>query len=104
MFVLGLLSLIGSLTGLVTAICWPLSIILLASSIGLGIAATIMGSGDLKRMAAGTMDRRGRERTKSGKVMGLVGFILSVVIIIAGVALVIVLIYNAQQGRPFRFF
>ena len=54
--VLGILSLV---------ICGPL-----------GIAAWVMGSGDLKQMDAGTMDPSGRGNTQAGKICGIIGTIL----------------------------
>jgi hypothetical protein len=57
--VLGILSLI---------ICAPL-----------GIVAWVMGSGDLKEMAAGTMDPSGRGNTNAGKICGMIGTILMVI-------------------------
>lgn len=45
----------------------------------LGIAAWIMGSGDLKQMDAGTMDPSGRGNTQAGKICGIIGTILLIV-------------------------
>jgi hypothetical protein len=50
----------------------------------LGIAAWVMGSGDLKEIDAGTMDPAGRGTTQAGKICGIIGtvlFIISLVII-----------------------
>ena len=50
----------------------------------LGIAAWVMGSGDLKEMDAGTMDPAGRGTTQAGKICGMIGtvmFIISLVIV-----------------------
>ncbi|MGA3283597.1 MAG: DUF4190 domain-containing protein [Verrucomicrobiota bacterium] len=53
----------------------------------LGIAAWVMGAGDLKQMDAGTMDPGGRGLTKAGKICGIVGTILLIVgIIVFGIA------------------
>jgi uncharacterized membrane protein len=52
----------------------------------LGIAAWIMGSGDLKKMYAGTMDASGRGKTQAGKICGIVATILSVVAFFAFIA------------------
>jgi len=54
--VLGILSLV---------ICQPL-----------GIAAWVMGNGDLKQMDAGTMDASGRSATNAGRICGIIGTIL----------------------------
>ena len=45
----------------------------------LGIAAWIMGSGDLKQMDAGTMDPSGRSNTQAGKICGIIGTILLII-------------------------
>jgi hypothetical protein len=45
----------------------------------LGIAAWVMGSGDLKQMDAGTMDPSGRGNTQAGKICGIIGTILLIV-------------------------
>jgi len=45
----------------------------------LGIAAWIMGSGDLKEMDAGTMDPSGRGNTQAGKICGIIGTILMMI-------------------------
>jgi hypothetical protein len=67
----GTLILILGILGLI--ICMPL-----------GIAAWVMGSGDLKEMDAGTMDGSGRSITRAGKICGMVATILFVVAFIAG--------------------
>lgn len=41
-----------------------------------GIAAWLMGSGDLKEMDAGAMDPSGRGTTQAGKICGIIGTIL----------------------------
>ena len=38
-----------------------------------GILAWVMGSGDLKAMAEGTMDSSGEGLTKAGKILGMIG-------------------------------
>ena len=38
-----------------------------------------MGSGDLKEMAAGRMDRTGEGMTKAGKIIGMIAAILAIV-------------------------
>jgi hypothetical protein len=39
----------------------------------LGIAAWLMGSSDLKAMAAGEMDPSGQSHTNIGKILGIIG-------------------------------
>ncbi|HTX20420.1 MAG TPA: hypothetical protein VMD27_00965 [Candidatus Aquilonibacter sp.] len=51
----------------------------------LGIAAWMMGSGDMKEMDAGTMDPSGRGSTQAGKICEIIGtilFILQLVFIV----------------------
>jgi hypothetical protein len=48
----------------------------------LGIAAWVMGSGDLKEMDAGTMDPSGRGITQAGKICGIIATILLIIAII----------------------
>jgi hypothetical protein len=45
----------------------------------LGIAAWVMGAGDLKQMDAGTMDPSGRGNTQAGKICGIIGTILLII-------------------------
>ncbi len=42
----------------------------------LGIAAIVMGSGDLKAMAEGRMDRGGEGLTNAGRICGIIGLVL----------------------------
>lgn len=48
----------------------------------LGIAAWLMGNGDLKKMAAGQMDPEGEGLTKAGKICGLIATILMVLALV----------------------
>ena len=67
----GTLILVLGILGLV--ICGPL-----------GIAAWIMGSGDLKQMDAGAMDPAGRSTTQAGKICGMIATILLILGVIIG--------------------
>lgn len=71
----GTLILILGILGLV--ICGPL-----------GIAAWVMGSGDLKEIDAGTMDPAGRGTTQAGKICGIIGTILMIIGVIVGILIV----------------
>jgi hypothetical protein len=62
----GTLVLVLGILGLV--VCGPL-----------GIAAWVMGSGDLKQMDAGTMDPSGRSTTNAGKICGMIATILMII-------------------------
>jgi len=65
----GTLILVLGILGLV--ICGPL-----------GIAAWIMGSGDLKQIDAGIMDPAGRSTTNAGRICGIISTILFALYII----------------------
>lgn len=52
------------------------------------ILAAIMGSNDLKEMAAGRMDRSGQGLTKAGQILGFVGIGLWVLGVIIQIVLV----------------
>src|ERR1043166_793320 len=65
--VLGILSLV---------ICQPL-----------GIAAWVMGKGDLKQIDAGAMDPSGRSLTNAGRICGMIGTILFALSVVAVIAL-----------------
>ena len=54
-----------------------------------GIPAMIMGKNDLAEMDAGTMDSAGRGTTNGGKICGIIGTILSVIMIIIQLAFVV---------------
>lgn len=56
----------------------------------LGLVAWVMGSGDLRRMRAGLMDRSGREMTNAGRICGMISVIIAAVM--AGLALLALLV------------
>jgi hypothetical protein len=70
----GTLILVLGILGLV--ICQPI-----------GIAAWIMGSGDLKQMDAGQMDPSGRGLTSAGRICGIVATVLLLLSIVVGLLL-----------------
>jgi hypothetical protein len=82
----GTLILVLGILGLV--ICGPL-----------GIAAWIMGSGDLKEMDAGTMDPSGRSNTNVGKICGIIATILMIVGVLIGGAIFILGLAASTAGR-----
>ncbi len=53
-----------------------------------GVAAWIMGNGDLKQIDAGTMDPSGRSLTNAGRICGMIATILLAVAILVGIAAV----------------
>jgi hypothetical protein len=69
----GTLILVFGILGLV--ICAPL-----------GIAAWVMGSGDLKQMDSGAMDPSGRSLTNAGRILGMIATILLGIGILVGIA------------------
>lgn len=64
-----------------------------------GIAAWVMGNTDLREMAAGRMDRSGRDLTQAGRICGIVGTLLilipMVIIILAAIGMVL---FGATAG------
>lgn len=62
----GTMILVFGIIGIV--ICFPL-----------GIAAWIMGNGDLAKMNAGQMDPAGRSNTNVGRILGMISVALTVV-------------------------
>ena len=44
-----------------------------------GIIAWVMGNGDLREMAAGTMDPSGQGLTQAGKICGMISVILQII-------------------------
>ncbi|MAI67055.1 MAG: hypothetical protein CMJ26_04170 [Phycisphaerae bacterium] len=61
----GTMILVFGILGLIT--CFPL-----------GIAAWVMGNGDLKKMDAGVMDPDGRGSTQAGKIIGMISVLLAI--------------------------
>jgi hypothetical protein len=53
-----------------------------------GIPAWVMGSGDLKKMNAGTMDPEGRGLTQAGRILGMICTILTAIVV--GIAILVI--------------
>ncbi len=70
----GTLILVLGILGLV--ICGPL-----------GIAAWVMGNGDLKQMDAGTLDPSGRGITNAGRICGMIATILMILAVVIMIAI-----------------
>ncbi|MCX7044334.1 MAG: hypothetical protein NTX50_02465, partial [Candidatus Sumerlaeota bacterium] len=64
-----------------------LGILGIVACVPLGIAAWIMGSGDLKEMAAGRMDKSGYQHTYTGRVLGMIATIIAIIVILAALVL-----------------
>lgn len=64
----------------------------------LGIAAWIMGNGDLKAIAAGTMDPAGKEMTNIGRILGIISSVLLILTIVGGILCLIFGIGVAALG------
>jgi hypothetical protein len=65
----------------------------------LGIAAWIMGNGDLREMDAGTMDPSGRGNTNAGRICGMIATILMILAALALVAVFALGILGAAASR-----
>jgi hypothetical protein len=65
---------------------------LLTSLTGLtcGITGWVMANRDLAKMSAGTMDPRGRRKTRNGRTHAIIGIILNIAVILLGVAFYVV--------------
>lgn len=67
----------------------------------LGIAAWIMGSADLKAMAAGLMDPSGRSTTNAGRICGMIGTaFLGIGLVVGVVAAAFFFLFASRQGFP----
>lgn len=56
----------------------------------LGIAAWLMGNGDLKQMDAGAMDAEGRSLTNAGRICGLIATCLLILaVVVYGIIIVL---------------
>jgi hypothetical protein len=82
----GTLILVLGILGLV--ICGPL-----------GIAAWIMGNGDLKEIDAGAMDSSGRGLTNAGRICGMIATILMILGVLIAIAVFGLGILGAAAGR-----
>ncbi len=63
-----------------------------------GIAAWIMGSGDLKKMDAGVMDAEGRGLTLAGKICGIISVALFAVGIVIWILITVLAVAGAAAG------
>ena len=82
----GTLVLVLGILGLV--ICGPL-----------GIAAWVMGNGDLKEMDAGTLDPSGRGMTNAGRICGMIATILMILGVVIMIAIFALGILGAATGN-----
>ncbi len=64
----------------------------------LGIAAWIMGSKDLKEMAAGTMDSSGRGTTNAGRICGIIGTMLLIIGFVVALLLPLVFLTSRKSS------
>lgn len=71
----GVLILVFGILGLV--VCFPF-----------GIAAWIMGSGDLRAMRAGRMDPTGEGMTQAGYIIGIVATIMALLAVVVGLIII----------------
>jgi hypothetical protein len=71
--------------------------------IGFGIAAWVMGSGDLKKIRAGAMDPDGEGTTQAGWICGIIGVCLSTLALLACGGMIGFIVYiESQRNRPFQ--
>ena len=55
----------------------------------LGIVAFVMGKSDMEKMDRGIMDPEGRNHTSIGKILGIVGFFVSLIVTIVTALLLV---------------
>jgi hypothetical protein len=81
----GVLILVFGILGLV--LCFPF-----------GIAAWIMGNGDLKEIRAGRLDPAGEGLTQAGRICGIVATILAVIYVVVFFLLVAFGVFASAMG------
>jgi predicted Zn finger-like uncharacterized protein len=74
----GMVLTFGLISAATLFVCWPLAPIALC----FGIAAWWMGSGDLRKIRAGTMDPDGEGTTQAGWICGIVGVCLNLLAVV----------------------
>ncbi|MBM3831424.1 MAG: DUF4190 domain-containing protein [Verrucomicrobia bacterium] len=65
----------------------------------LGIAAWIMGNGDLKQMDGGIMDPSGRSSTNAGRICGIITTVFILLGVVIGIALLALGVIGAAASR-----
>ncbi len=55
-----------------------------------GIIAWVMGSNDLKAMAAGQMDPSGEGLTRAGRICGIISVVLNLIVVVLWVLMLII--------------
>lgn len=63
------------------------------------IPAWIMGNGDLKEMAAGTMDQTGRGLTNAGRILGMIATILTIISVVVFAIFAVLGILNGGASQ-----
>ena len=64
-----------------------------------GIAAWVMGNGDLKLMDAGQMDSTGRSITNAGRICGIIASVLLILGVLGGILIFGLGILGAAASR-----
>jgi hypothetical protein len=64
-----------------------------------GVAAWVMGNGDLRAMDEGRMDPAGRDLTRTGKILGIVGACIQVAALLAWLAIAVVFVAGSPVSR-----
>ena len=65
----------------------------------IGIAAWLMGSGDLKLMDSGQMDSTGRSLTNAGRICGIIATVLLILGVLGGILIFGLGILGAAASR-----
>ena len=64
----------------------------------LGVVAWLLGSADLKQMAAGAMDPSGKDLTNIGRILGIIATVLFVLAIVGFILMMILGVGAAAMG------
>lgn len=91
---LGILSIVISFPSFACCTIVPIPLV----AIGVGVAAIIWGTSELRAMDAGTTDPSGRSTVSAGRACGLVGAIIAGVALLIGIAFFVVPLFMPGPG------
>jgi hypothetical protein len=91
---LGIFSIVTSLPSFACCTIIPIPLV----AMGIGVAAMIWGTSELRAMDAGTMDPSGRSTVNAGRACGLVGAIIAGLALLIGIALYVVPLFMPAPG------
>ena len=86
----GTMILVFGILGLLDFGCLPMVVF--------GILAWVMGNGDLREMKSGQMDPAGMGTTSAGRICGIIGVILAIIIVVLNIVFLMAI---GAKGGPF---